>query len=216
MEATLNAQETEKTLDPRYPIGPFHWGGTYSEDEIKEMIDRIEKFPSRLKMLVIGMTDEQLDRPYREGGWTARQVIHHIPDSHMNAYVRFKLALSEDKPTIKPYNEKAWAEMIDSRTLPPSVSLSLLSNIHERWSIILTAMKPEDFQRTLFHPEHMQMHTLSEMLAMYSWHGDHHYEHISLVKKMFPAARKAKEVSAQAKSSKPAKKSAKAGKKTKR
>ena len=175
----------------RYPIGPFEWGKEYSEEDIQNMITAIEKFPARLKMLLLGMKDEHLDTRYREEGWTVRQVVHHIADSHMQAYIRFKLALTEDKPTIKPYNEKAWAEMIDSKTLPISVSLGILTGIHERWTTILRSMDSESFHRTFFHPEHMKMHSLYEILAMYAWHGNHHYEHINLVKKEMPAPAKA-------------------------
>lgn len=175
----------------RYPIGPFEWEKQYSPEEISQMIKTIESFPSRLKALLAGMKDEHLDKQYREGGWTVRQVVHHLADSHLNAYVRFKLVLTEDKPTIKPYNEKAWAELIDSKTLPVSISLGILSGIHARWTAILNVMDNESFNRTLFHPEHMKMHTLIEMLAMYTWHCNHHYEHIQLVKKEMPSPARA-------------------------
>jgi len=188
-EATAPVTEGVTSIEnQRYPIGQFEYGKTYSEEELQQAIKKLEEFPARLKKLVTGMKDEQLDTPYREGGWTVRQVIHHIADSHMNAYIRFKLALTEDKPTIKPYNEKAWAEMIDARTLAPSVSLSMLAAIHERWTTILKAMKPEDFNRSFFHPENMRFHELSELVAMYAWHSDHHYEHVSLVRKITPSS----------------------------
>jgi len=124
------------------------------------MIQTIEDFPSRLKKLVDQYGATNLDTPYREFGWTVRQVVHHVADSHMNAYIRFKLALTEDKPTIKPYNEKAWAEMIDSKTLPVDISLTLLTAIHKRWVTILRTMNEESFQRTFFHPEHMKLHQM--------------------------------------------------------
>ncbi|MFI5136156.1 MAG: YfiT family bacillithiol transferase [Chitinophagales bacterium] len=185
---------TEETLaieQKRYPIGHFQWGQEYSEEDIQKMIETIENFPSRLKTLVSGIKEQYLDTPYRESGWTVRQVVHHVADSHMNAYIRFKLALTEDKPTIKPYNEKAWAELIDSKTLPVSVSLGILAGVHERWTTILKAMDEESYQRTFFHPENMKMHTLLEILAMYAWHCNHHYEHINLVKQQIPAPAKA-------------------------
>ena len=175
----------------RYPIGHFEWEKQYSQEETEQMIKTIDQFPARLKALLAGMKEEDLDKQYREGGWTVRQVVHHLADSHLNAYMRFKLALTEDKPTIKPYNEKAWAELIDCKTLPVSVSLGILSGIHARWTAILKAMDNESFNRTLFHPEHMKMHTLVEMLALYDWHCNHHYEHIQLVKKEMPAPAKA-------------------------
>jgi len=179
-------EESSAIEQRRYPVGPFEWGKEYSNEDIQKFIGTIEKFPARLKSLVQAMSDEQLDTQYREGGWNVRQVVHHVADSHMNAYIRFKLALTEDKPTIKPYNEKAWAELVDSKTLPISVSLGLLTGLHERWTTILKAMDDETFGRTFFHPEHMKMHNLVEILAMYAWHCDHHYEHINLVKKEFP------------------------------
>ena len=178
-------EETPAIEQRRYPIGQFEWGKEYSDEQVQTLIDTIEKFPSRLRALVKGM-DKQLDTHYREGGWTVRQVVHHVADSHMNAYIRFKLALTEDKPTIKPYNEKAWAELIDSKVLPISISLGILEGVHERWTTILKAMDAETFNRTFFHPEHMKMHSLIEILAMYVWHCNHHYEHINLVRKEFP------------------------------
>ncbi|HYV94248.1 MAG TPA: putative metal-dependent hydrolase [Chitinophagales bacterium] len=170
----------------RYPVGIFEYGKNYSREETQNHISKIEDFPARLKKLVTGMNDEQLDTPYRSGGWTTRQVIHHLPDSHMNAYIRFRLAITENKPTIKPYNEKAWADLEDVKSLPPSASLILLDGLHQRWTAMLRMMKEEDFQKTFFHPEHLQSFTLADILAMYAWHCDHHYEHINLVKKKFP------------------------------
>lgn len=174
----------------KYPIGPFEWGKQYSQEEIDQMVNTIAQFPAKLKALLAGMSEQDLDTRYREEGWTVRQVVHHLADSHINAYTRFKLALTEDKPTIKPYNEKAWAELVDSRTLPVAVSLNILTGIHERWTVILKAMDAEMFSKPFFHPEHMNMHSLMELLGMYSWHCSHHYEHIQLVKKERPAPAK--------------------------
>jgi hypothetical protein len=186
-------QETTVISDPRYPIGHFQFGGTLSDEEIQQSIQTIQEFPARLKKLVEKYSEQQLDTPYREDGWTIRQVVHHVADSHMNAYIRFKLALTEDKPTIKPYNQKAWAEMIDSKSLPVSVSISLLTALHERWTTILKAMDAEDFHRTFFHPEYTKFTELSEIVAMYAWHGNHHYAHIESIKpvKATPKAKKA-------------------------
>ena len=180
-------------IDRRYPIGPFTYHKPLSDQDVQAMIQTIEDFPSRLKKLVDQYGATNLDTPYREFGWTVRQVVHHVADSHMNAYIRFKLALTEDKPTIKPYNEKAWAEMIDSKTLPVDISLTLLTAIHKRWVTILRTMNEESFQRTFFHPEHMKLHTLYEILAMYAWHCNHHYAHIQLIEPSGkpPKARKA-------------------------
>jgi hypothetical protein len=183
-------QDLTNIEELRYPIGQFEWGKDYTEEEIQQLIETIEKFPARLKMLLLGFAENDLEMPYRDGGWNVRQIVHHVADSHINAYTRFKLALTEEKPTIKPYNEKSWAELIDSRTMPVSVSLNLLAAIHERWTTILKAMKEEHFRRELFHPQHLKMHSLVEMLAMYAWHSNHHYEHIQLVKKALPAVSK--------------------------
>ena len=145
------------------------------------------------------MNQQQLDTPYREGGWTVRQVIHHLFDSHSNAYTRFKLALTEDTPAIKPYNEKAWAELGDVKTTDPKVSVTLLVNLHKRWANLLKSMSAEDFNRRYFHPEHNHAFALKEILAMYAWHGDHHYEHINLVKKNFPVQSKRAKKTSEAK-----------------
>jgi hypothetical protein len=181
--------EVSVTIDRRYPIGHFSFDDVISDEDMQRMIQTIEEFPSRLKNLISTYGEDQLGTPYREEGWTIRQVVHHVADSHMNAYIRFKLALTEDKPTIKPYNEKAWAEMIDSKELPVSVSLNLLDSLHKRWSHILRAMQPEDFQKTFFHPEHMKLHHLKEFLAMYAWHCNHHYAHIQLIEPKQQAAK---------------------------
>ena len=203
----MNNSEATVTEEPqhidrlRYPVGIFEYGRNYSREETLDHIKKLEEFPARLKKLVTGMNDEQLNTPYREGGWTARQVIHHIPESHMNAYIRFRLAITEDNPTIKPYNEKAWGDLEDSKTLPPAASLTLLTGLHQRWTAMLRMMKPEDFQKTYFHPEHLQSLNLADVLAMYAWHCDHHYEHINLVKQKFASSPQRAKKSPEAKSS---------------
>lgn len=165
--------------DPRYPIGPFQRRDELSEDERRTMLDHIAATPARMREAVAGLSDEQLDTPYREGGWTARQVVHHVPDSHLNAYCRLKLALTENEPTIRPYDEDTWARLADSRETPVEVSLTLLESLHARWMTLFRSMKPEDFRRTFRHPEHGGIQTLDWLVAMYAWHGRHHVGHIT-------------------------------------
>ena len=166
------------TDDLRYPIGPLRTAEHLDEPARREAIEAIAATPRQLRAAVLGLSEEQLDTPYRPGGWTVRQVVHHVPDSHMNAYVRFKLALTEEAPTIKPYAEARWAELPDTRLTPPEVSLTLLDNLHERWINILRNMTPEDFDRKLQHPEKGLL-TLDAMLSLYSWHGRHHVAHVN-------------------------------------
>ena len=164
--------------DLRYPIGRFQWEDNLSEARRGEMIGQIAETPAKVRAAVKGLTEQQFDTPYREGGWTVRQLVHHLADSHMNAYVRFKLALTEDEPTIKTYEQERWAETIDSRTAPPEISLSLLDGLHHRWAMLLRAMKPEDFARRFKHPELGEL-TLEKLLGVYAWHGRHHTAHIT-------------------------------------
>lgn len=164
-------------MDLRYPIGRADLAKSLDPSRRKAAIDSIAATPARLRAAVRGMTHTQLDTPYRPDGWTVRQVVHHVPDSHMNAYIRFKLALTEDAPPIKPYDEAAWARLEDSRTTPIETSLVLLESLHDRWVRVLRAMAPADFARTLTHPERGEM-TLDEMLGLYDWHGRHHVAHI--------------------------------------
>jgi hypothetical protein len=166
-------------MDLRYPIGPFQYRGESTDAQRREFIDRIESTPARLRAAVAGLTQEQLDTPYRPGGWTIRQVVHHVPDSHMNSYCRFRLALTEDAPSIKGYDQERWAELSDSRTAPVEVSLALLEALHRRWVILLRAMTPADFMRTFRHSE-LGLVTLDRTLALYAWHGDHHVAHAML------------------------------------
>lgn len=165
--------------DLRFPIGKFDGTkGPNTPGERKQQVDRIAELPERLKQALAGLNGKQLDTPYREGGWTVRQVTHHLADSHMNAYVRYKLALTEDNPTIKPYREAAWAELADSRITPIDVSLALVDNLHARWVVLLRSLKPEDWDRKLTHPE-MGVMSLDKMLGIYAWHGAHHVAHIT-------------------------------------
>jgi hypothetical protein len=170
-------------MDLQYPIGKFAWnrsgdGLLACEAERQQWIADIEETPARLRAAVSGLTEEQLDTPYRSGGWTVRQVVHHFADSHMNSYVRFRLALTEDEPTVKPYNEALWAQLSDGRTAPAELSLTLLDTLHQRWVLLLRSLKPEDFSRTLMHPE-LGRATLEKYLAIYAWHGKHHVAHIT-------------------------------------
>lgn len=168
---------TQPASDLSYPIGKFHWNGANTDADRKRYIDEIAHSPGNLRAAVYGLNDTQLDTPYRPGGWTVRQVAHHVPDSHLNAYVRFKLGLTEDIPTIKPYDEKLWAELRDSRE-PIENSLVLLESLHKRWLTVLLAMNPEDFARSIQHPE-LGTVSLDRYLALYAWHGKHHAAHIT-------------------------------------
>ncbi len=168
--------------DLRYPIGKFHFDGPSSDDQRQKHLANIEQAPANLRAAVKGLSDAQLDTPYRPGGWTVRQVTHHVPDSHLNAYIRFKLALTEDAPTIKPYAEDRWAQLADSRTTPVEVSLTLLDSLHDRWVRLLRSLQPEDWKRTFRHPELGEV-SLEKNLALYSWHGRHHVTHITNLRK---------------------------------
>jgi uncharacterized damage-inducible protein DinB len=164
--------------DLRYPVGRYQRPDSLSPDQRHDAITAIGATPANLRNAVRGLGEAQLDTPYRPAGWTVRQVVHHVPDSHMNAYTRFKLALTEDTPTIKPYDEAAWATLEDSRSTPIETSLALLDAVHDRWVRVLHAMSPADFARRLNHPENGIM-TLDQLLAMYAWHGTHHVAHIT-------------------------------------
>jgi uncharacterized damage-inducible protein DinB len=163
--------------DPRYPVGRAEMEKELSPERRRELIDQIEETPARLREAVAGLNAEQLDTPYRPGGWTVRQLVHHVPDSHMNAYVRFRLALTEDEPAIKTYEEARWAELPDSRSVPVDVSLTLLEALHRRWVALLRALPEADYQKTLKHPDWGTIN-LDELLGLYSWHGRHHVAHV--------------------------------------
>ncbi len=167
--------------DLRYPIGEFTYGGNLTDDQKRAHLDEIAQTPAKLRAAVKGLSDAQLDTPYRPGGWTVRQVVHHVPDSHLNSYVRFKLALTEDEPTIKPYAEDRWAELPDTKATPVEVSLVLLDSLHDRWLRLLRSLTPEDWKRTFRHPEIGPM-TLEKTLALYAWHGRHHVAHITALR----------------------------------
>ena len=168
--------------DPRYPIGKFSYDGLPTEEQRKKLIDDIAQAPAALRAAVRGLSPQQIETPYRDGGWTVRQVVHHVPDSHMNAYIRFKLALTEDEPTIKPYMEDRWATLPDTQAAPLEVSLALLDALHDRWVCLLRSMQPQDWQRTFRHPE-LGVMPLEKTLALYAWHGRHHVAHITELRK---------------------------------
>jgi uncharacterized damage-inducible protein DinB len=172
---------TSSGPDLRYPIGRLERRSSLSPDERRAAIDAIAAAPAKLRTAVKGLSDSQLDTPYRPGGWTVRQLVHHVADSHLNAYTRFRLALTEENPTIKPYEEAAWAELVDARTLPIGVSLDLLDALHERLVHLLRATPAEAFARTLNHPENGPM-TMDTLLGIYAWHGRHHTAHVSALR----------------------------------
>jgi hypothetical protein len=164
-------------MDPRYPIGQLAMPAEVTAARRAQAIDEIASTPAKLRAAVKGLSNAQLDTPYRDGGWTVRQVVHHVPDSHMNAYIRLRLALTEENPTIKPYNEARWAELADSK-LGIEVSQTLLDCIHSRWDALWRSLKPEQFARPLIHPEHGGRN-IDWLLFVYEWHGKHHTAHIT-------------------------------------
>ena len=173
--------EPATTPDPRYPIGRFQFSTSITPVERKELINAIESAPDALRRAVAGLDDAQLITPYRPGGWTVRQLVHHVPDSHMNAYVRFRLALTEDEPTIKPYAEDRWAQLADATASPVKDSLDLLDSLHRRWVALLQSMSDVDFARTFRHPD-LGVVRLDRNLALYAWHGRHHVAHVTALR----------------------------------
>jgi hypothetical protein len=167
--------------DPRYPIGKFTYAGPLDAGQRAAAIDAIENTPLELRKALRGLGDEQLATPYRDGGWTVRQLVHHIADSHINAYCRFRLALTEDNPTIKPYEEQLWAELADGTTAPLGLSLAMLDALHARLSMLLHTLTPEQCARPLVHPA-SGPHDVDWLLAIYAWHGPHHIAHIKALR----------------------------------
>jgi len=168
--------------DLRYPVGTFAYDSAISAAARRDLIKHIADTPRALRAAVAGLDDRQLDTPYRPDGWTVRQVVHHVPDSHMNAYVRFKLALTEENPTIKPYDEAAWARVADTARTPVDVSLTLLDALHKRWVVLLETLADGDYTRKLVHPERGPI-TLDWLLQLYAWHGRHHTAHVTELRK---------------------------------
>jgi hypothetical protein len=167
------------TEDLRFPIGQFSRPASSMAGIRAAHIQTLRLLPERLKAAVDGLNDTQLDTPYRDDGWTVRQVVHHVADSHANSYVRCKLALTEDWPTIKPYDEAAWAELSDARWLPVGVSLDLIGALHARWVALLESLPEEDFHRGYVHPASGGRQNLAQVLALYDWHSRHHTAHIA-------------------------------------
>src|SRR5438270_12983949 len=168
--------------DLRYPVGKFEYQGPSNESQRRLLIQQIADTPGNLRSATKALSQAQLDTPYRDGGWTVRQVVHHLPDSHMNAYVRFKLALTEEEPTIKPYAEDRWAELADSKSTPIEVSLTLLESLHERWAQLLRSLSPEEWKRQFRHPQLGEV-PLEKNVALYAWHGRHHVAHVTELRK---------------------------------
>jgi hypothetical protein len=167
--------------DLRYPVGEFRFPELVSAQELAAFVDQIAETPAHMRAAISGLSDSQLDTPYRPGGWTVRQLAHHVPDSHMNSYVRFRLALTEDQPVIKPYDEKRWAELPDARTMPVEPSLALLESLHARWAPLLRSLADSDWKRTFRHPE-LGLVSLENNAALYAWHGRHHVAHITALR----------------------------------
>jgi DinB superfamily len=165
-------------MDLRYPIGQFTWSGSNTPEQRAQCINDIAEAPHRMRSAVAGLTDAQLDTPYRDGGWTVRQVVHHVPDSHINSYIRLKFARTEHEPTIKAYDESVWAELIDAKTAPIEPSLNLLDGLHHRWVLFLRSLSDEDVRRKFYHPE-LGVVTIDRTIALYAWHGKHHVAHIT-------------------------------------
>jgi uncharacterized damage-inducible protein DinB len=166
----------------KYPIGKYI-PLEYSDAQLREWINEIKQLPSILEEAVLNLDESQLETPYRPEGWTLKQLVHHVADSHMNAYMRFKLGLTEENPTIKPYDEAAWAELSDTKNLPINISLTILHAVHIRWTEVLKNISQEEWNRTVFHPEHQRTMTLWNLLGMYAWHGKHHVAHVTQLRK---------------------------------
>ena len=164
----------------KFPIGKFEKPSILTKELLDKYISEIETFPTRLRSTVENLTEKQLNTPYRPDGWTVRQVVNHCADSHINSLIRFKLALTEDNPTIKPYFEERWAELADSKTMPVEPALKMLEGLHARWTVLLKSLIAEQLTRTFVHPEHGRVLRLDENIALYAWHGNHHLAHIEM------------------------------------
>lgn len=164
--------------DPRYPIGTFTYEGPATPEARAAWIDRIAALPARLRAAVEGLDDAQLDTPYREGGWTLRQIAHHVADSHSYGVIRTRHALTEDRPAVTPYHQDRWGELADARTAPVELSVRLLEALHGRWVTLLRALEPAQLERAVAHPEHPDGLSVERILALYAWHGDHHVTQI--------------------------------------
>lgn len=168
----------------RYPIGQFKKPEAIAAEDIEQWISDIASFPNQIRTAVAHLTDEQLNTAYRPGGWSIRQVVHHCADSHLHSFIRFKLALTEDKPTVKPYYEERWAELPDSSQAAVALSLHLLDGLHQRWVLLLRSLSAADINKSFIHPEHGKEIFLDECIGLYAWHGRHHLAHITTIKQM--------------------------------
>jgi uncharacterized damage-inducible protein DinB len=168
-------------IDPRYPVGTYKYENPFTDTQRQQLIATIAELPVKIREAVAGLNDRQLDTPYRDGGWSVRQTVHHVADSHMNSFIRFRLAITEDNPTIKPYHEELWADIADAQE-PVEVSLTLLDSLHRRMDVMLRSFEPEYWRRTLVHPDNGQM-TLDKLLGLYAWHSRHHVAHITELRK---------------------------------
>jgi uncharacterized damage-inducible protein DinB len=167
--------------DPRYPIGKYE-PQPFSVEQKNKWLNDIKFLPQDLEHAILNLDEHQLNTPYRDGGWTVKQLVHHVADSHMNAYTRFKLGLTEDTPTIKPYEEKKWAELADNELVPINVSITLLHALHQRWYAAIKDLTEEDFKRNVIHPDNKREMSLWFLLGLYSWHGKHHTAHITTLR----------------------------------
>lgn len=176
-----------ENADLRYPTGKFadqpYAHAEYDETLKESLLQEIRVLPQALEYSIINLDTAQLETPYRDGGWTVQQLVHHVADSHMHAYIRFKLGLAEDHPTIKPYNEAEWAKLSDTVYTPVNISLTLLHALHARWNELLKHMQEEDWKRTFYHPEQKKDISLWGLLKIYAWHGKHHVAHINALRK---------------------------------
>lgn len=170
--------ETRELEQLRFPVGHYDVPSSIDEQQIEQWIAEIESFPSDLRAAVEHLSDDELLKRYRPGGWTIRQVVHHCSDSHLNSIARFKLAITEEKPTIKPYNEAAWAELWDTTDAPISLALDLIDALHARWVYLLKGMRPNDYAREYFHPEHEMTYRVDQTIGNYAWHCRHHLAHV--------------------------------------
>ncbi|HEU0050111.1 MAG TPA: putative metal-dependent hydrolase [Nitrososphaera sp.] len=171
-------KDWKQSMDLRYPVGKFQYETLNTDSQRQDLISQIESLPENIRKAIKGLSPEQLETPYRPDGWMVRQVVHHTADSHMNAFIRFKLALTEEDPTIKPYEETRWAELEDGRNAPIELSVTMLDSLHARWIILLKSLKETDYSRTFKHPEMGPMN-LDKTLSLYAWHGRHHVAHIT-------------------------------------
>lgn len=169
---------TDKLQQKKYPIGKYKAPASYTQQDMQHWIAEIKALPAKMRQAVITLNEKQLDTPYRTGGWTIRQVVHHTADSHLNAFARFKFALTEDNPTIKPYEEADWALFADSK-LPVEPALRMLEGLHQRWTALMEGMTEEQWGRTYFHPANNETTPLRKVLGLYAWHGNHHVAHIT-------------------------------------